>query len=334
MKLKKGKNKMEDGRIKLNSWIEKFTLIDFLFIGYVVILSFLILFFHEGVSKWPLYIAVHIAVIFLIVLLVPVFSASKSKLLKFLRWWYPVVLLTFNYKEINAFTHIIVSRWKDAAILKFERLIFGCHPTLWMEQFVSPVLTEIMKFDYFTYYLMIPVGAGFLYFSGKKKQYVRYLSTVCLAFYISYIGFILYPVRGPRYALYDKYTKDYSVKVRDYYGPYVHKDVADKDTKALKGYLFTSLQDFIMRYGSLHGGCMPSSHIAVAFVCMMMMWIYKRKIFYFYLPLVTLLSISVVYNRYHYITDVIAGIGVALVSLWFTPFCEKLLTYLKKFAIS
>lgn len=300
-------------------WIEDFTLIDFLFIGYMILLSFLILFFHEGVKYWPIYIITHIILIFLILFFVPIFSRSKIKLLNFFRWWYPVLLFTFNYKEINSFTHILVKGWKDGSILKFERLIFGNHPSLWLEQFVSPVVTEIMKFDYFTYYLMLPVGAGFLYFTGKKREFIRYLATVCLAFYISYIGFILYPVRGPRYALYDKYTKDYDINISKYYGPYVDSDMADKNTKALKGYIFTNLQDFIMRYGSLHGGCMPSSHIAAAFVCMMMMWIYNRKVFYCYLPLVSLLCVSVIYNRYHYISDVVAGLLVGLLSLLITP---------------
>lgn len=307
-----------------NHWVDNFTLIEFLFIGYMILLSLLVLFFHEGVSNWGVYIAIHIVLIFFIVFFVPVFSRSRIKLLKFLRWWYPILLFTFNYKEINAFMHVLVSQWKDTGILRFEKNIFGIHPTLWLERFISPVLTEIMKFNYFTYYLMIPVGAGFLYFSGKRKHYVRYLATVCLAFYISYIGFILYPVRGPRYTLYDEYTKDYNVNIRDYYGPFVEKDVGDKDTKALKGYLFTSIQDYIMRYGSLHGGCMPSSHIAVAFVCMMMMWKYKKKIFYFYILLVTLLCLSVVYNRYHYISDVAAGLIVGLLSLWLAPYLDAM----------
>lgn len=296
-----------------------YAFIDILFMGYMSLLSILILFFHRGVQSWYIYIFVHIAVISLIFILIPKLNLTSNKILKFIRWWYPVILFTFNYKEINAFTHILVDNWKDVQILQFEKLFFITPPTLWMEKIVNPVLTEIMKFDYFTYYLMLPVGAGFLYFAGKKEYYIRYLSAVCLAFYISYIGFIIYPVRGPRYTLHDRYTKDYKVNIREFYGPYVDDDMKNKNTVALKGYVFTNLQDNIMRYGSLHGGCMPSSHIAVAFVCMMMMWVYKRKVFYFYLPLVALLCISVVYNRYHYVSDVVAGILVGLISLWITP---------------
>jgi len=308
--------------MKLNQsikYLKKFTLIDMLFLGYMCFLSLLILLMPGSVDGWYLYVAAHAVLIVLILVMVPVLENSSSSILVFIRWWYPVLLFTFNYKEINGLTHVIFQNWMDGSILNIENALFGVHPTLWLERFVSPFVTEIMKADYFTYYLMIPVGAGVLYFTGRKKEYIRYLSTVCLAFYISYAGFILYPVRGPRYTLYDRYTKDYPVRVGDYYGPYVEKDVAGKATYALKGYFFTDLQDVIMKYGSLHGGCMPSSHIAVAFVCMIMMWLYRRRVFYIYLPFVSLLCLAVVYNRYHYVSDVGAGLAVGLLALWLTP---------------
>lgn len=300
--------------------LKSFTLIDILFMGYTALFGVLILFFHNGVENWYFYIFIHILIIALIYIFIPGLRSSNNKFIKFLSWWYPIILFTFNYKEINSFTHVLVKNWKDESIIAFEKAVFGIEPTIWLERFISPLLTEIIKFDYFSYYFMIPVGAAVLYFKGKKWQYIRYLSAVCLAFYISYAGFILYPVRGPRYTLYDKYTKDYTVNIKDYYGPFVDDDVASKETKALKGYFFTNLQDNIMKYGSLHGGCMPSSHIAVAFVCMMMMWFYRRKIFYVYLPFVALLCIAVVYCRYHYVTDVLFGLLVGCVSLVVTPY--------------
>ena len=290
----------------------------------------LILFFHDGVANWHMYILAHLLLIAFIIFVIPCMHRSKNQYIRLLRWWYPILLFTGNYKEINAFTHILHSDWKDNLVLEFEKYLFGTHPTLWLERIVSPVMTEIMKFDYFTYYLMIITGALILYKSSKRHKFIRYLSTVCIAFYISYIGFILFPVRGPRYTLYDKYTKDYEVVIQDYYGPYVDEDVRYQRTRALKGYMFTNFQDYIMRYGSLHGGCMPSSHIAVAFVCMIMMLIYGKKIFYVYLPLVTLLCVSVVYNRYHYISDVAGGIIVALIALWITPRWLSIWSRLKK----
>ena len=308
---------------KLSFNFKNYTLIDLLFIGYMTLLSILILFFGRSVENWFFYIIAHAVIVGLIIVFVPIINERGRGVFKFLRWWYPILLFTFNYKSIDSFTHIIVNGWMDYQVIQFEEFIFGVDLSVWMERFTTPLLTEVMKFFYFTYYLMIPIGAAFLYFAGKRRNYIRYLSAVCLTFYVSYLGFILYPVRGPRYELYDQYTKDYPVNIREFYGPYVEDDVAGKETMALEGYIFTSFQDKIMRYGSLHGGCMPSSHVAVAFVCMMMMWLYKRKVFYFYLPAVMILSVSVVYNRYHYISDVFAGLIVGLLALWLTPRLQK-----------
>ncbi|MGM0567842.1 MAG: phosphatase PAP2 family protein [Elusimicrobiota bacterium] len=309
--------------MKIVTKLKHYTLIDILFMGYLLVLSLLILFFNEGVEGWYNYILIHLGAIFFLLFFVPVLNNSSNRFLNFLRWWYPILLFTFLYKEINAFTRIIVHNWQDFKVMQFEEQLLGVNLTLWLEEFISPFLTELMKFSYFSYYLMIPVGAAFLYFSGKRKHYIRFLSTICLAFFISYIGFILFPVRGPRYTLYDKYTKDYEVNIGEFYGSLVEPDVAGMQTFALKGGVFTSMQDYIMRYGSLHGGCMPSSHVAVAFVCMMMMWLYRRKVFYVYLPLVILLSVSVVYNRYHYVSDVIAGLAVGLLAFYLTPLLQR-----------
>jgi len=299
--------------------LNKYTPIDLLFVAYTLILNIILLFFHSGVENWVGYILLHTAMIAAVIILIPILSSSENRFFQFIRWWYPLILFTFNYKEINAFTHLLYPGWRDAAIASFEKGLLGFHPSVWLEKFVSPPITELMKFDYFTYYLMVQVGAAVIYLTQNRAAFTRYVATLCVAFYISYLGFIIYPVRGPRYQLYDKYSKDYVVNVKEFYGDMVEADVAPRNTRALKGYVFTSLQDYIMRYGSLHGGCMPSSHVAVAIICMAMMFIYRRKLFYVYFPLVGLLCIAVVYNRYHYVSDVFAGIVVAVISLWLTP---------------
>ncbi len=301
-----------------------YTLIDILFIGYMTAFILLVVLLGRGVENWYLYTAANLAIVLSIIFFIPSARASGNPVLRFISWWYPVLLFTYNYKTIDPFTQVIVAGWMDHQVMAFEKSIFGVEClTLWADGFVSPVLTEVMKFFYFTYYLIIPASAAFLYFRGKRRNYIRFLSTVCLAFYISYLGFILYPVRGPRYELYDRYENDYAVNIREFYGPGVADDVADKESMALKGYFFTGFQDRIMRRFSLHGGCMPSSHVAVAFVCLMLMWLYRRKVFYWYLPTVSILSVSVVYNRYHYISDVFAGIAVGLFALWLTPRLQR-----------
>jgi membrane-associated phospholipid phosphatase len=161
-----------------------------------------------------------------------------------------------------------------------------------LQNIITPWLTELLKFSYFSYYFIVFVPALYFYFANKQKIFNEQMETIAIAFYISYIGFILFPVRGPRYEL-----------------AYLH-------TVSLDGYFFTRLQDFVMKHGSTYGGCMPSSHVAVACVSWRVINVHFRKISYYLLPLVILLCFSTVYHRYHYFSDVFAGLLVAWLSLY------------------
>jgi membrane-associated phospholipid phosphatase len=178
--------------------------------------------------------------------------------------------------------------WLDEYIINFEVSIFGDEPTILLQKIVHPIITEILKFAYFSYYFIIFVPALYFYFNKKYRYTIfdEYIESVSIAFYICYIGFILFPVQGPRYEFADLYYID------------------------LNGYFFTRLQDFIMKVGSTHGGCMPSSHVAAALMAWKVLNIHFKKVSYILLPLVILLCISTVYHRYHYISDVVVGLFV------------------------
>jgi membrane-associated phospholipid phosphatase len=73
----------------------------------------------------------------------------------------------------------------------------------------------------------------------------------------------------------------------------------------------------------LHGGCMPSSHVAVATVVFVFAYKYTRRLFYFLGPLILSLFVGTVWGRFHYLSDVIAGILVAFLSLYLGRRIEK-----------
>jgi len=188
---------------------------------------------------------------------------------------------------------LVFPYWVDPAINKFEKEIFGVYPTVWLQGIVNPVITEYFKFAYFSYYLIFPLPAILFYMKGERDEFDEFILALFSAYYFSFIGFILFPVEGPRYAL----SKLYSID--------------------LNGYFFASLQDFINRLGALHGGCMPSSHVAASLVSLIAVRRYKRGLYYFLLPIVMSLFFSTVYNRDHYFSDVVAGILVGCLGLSF-----------------
>ncbi|MDY6863580.1 MAG: phosphatase PAP2 family protein [Thermodesulfobacteriota bacterium] len=175
-----------------------------------------------------------------------------------------------------------------------EYKTFGFYPTVWLERFITPFFTEYFKFSYFSYYLIVFLPAFLFYKNGEKEKFDEFLLALFSAYYISFIGFIIFPVEGPRYAL-----------------SALHE-------KPLDGYFFTSLQDFITRTGALHGGCMPSSHVAATFVTLLSLRRYQKTLYYLLLPVVLSLFFSTIYNRDHYFLDVVVGIFVGYFSFWWS----------------
>jgi membrane-associated phospholipid phosphatase len=66
---------------------------------------------------------------------------------------------------------------------------------------------------------------------------------------------------------------------------------------------------FIQRAG-VHGNAFPSAHVAGAVVPLIFAWRYAPTLASWLSPLVVLLSVAAVYDRYHYASDVVAGIIV------------------------
>ncbi len=55
--------------------------------------------------------------------------------------------------------------------------------------------------------------------------------------------------------------------------------------------------------------CMPSGHTQIALTVLYLAHRYEKVIFYLFFPIVCGLVLSTVYLRYHYVIDLIAGIG-------------------------
>jgi membrane-associated phospholipid phosphatase len=51
-------------------------------------------------------------------------------------------------------------------------------------------------------------------------------------------------------------------------------------------------------------------------VVLLLAWVYRKRMAVWMTPFVTMLCISTVYNRYHYVSDVVAGIAVGLFAFW------------------
>jgi len=269
--------------------------IDVITISYLALMGTLILLFHPNLIHWGWDVGTYYLSSLLIYLFTRRTGSTKSPILIFLRNWYPVLLLTPMFEELGRTTTILFPYWAEIPLMRLDHLLFGVHPTVWFGQIAHPWLTEYMEFSYFMYFLLLPIAGLPLYFRRGEEDFDKFLFNVLLAYYISFIGFLFFPARGP------------------------WETMVGLHSAPLQGGFFLSLVSRIQSMGSIHGGCFPSSHVAAAFAILISAKRYEKTVFWVLLPIVLSLAVAVVYTRYHYAVDSLAGASVGIACAFIGP---------------
>jgi membrane-associated phospholipid phosphatase len=206
-----------------------------------------------------------------------------------------LLLYSFLFQAVAAYQHVIFNGWMDELLISWEESLTGTELSVLMQQFVNPPLTEWMMFSYMVYVPLLPLVAIICYRSAGPRGTCDYLLALALGYIICYLGFILFPVASPLY----HYPELYTVP--------------------LEGGLFTWCGEWLRQNGHYPGGSLPSPHCAAATVMMLMLSRYNRKAFAMTLPVVVSIYVAIVYARYHYATDGIAGILVGILAVRLSP---------------
>lgn len=248
------------------------------------------------VDGWAMLIVKNLAVGLLLLGAVLITPRIQNRVLKF---FVRVAAITLSYAylfgAVDKLQLIFHSEWLDYYVLDFEQWVLGVQPTLWIEKFTSPWLTEWMMFSYVVYVPLYPILCGIIYFTRGELPMEEYFFTLGLTNILCDIGFIVFPVASPMYYIKELYTVP------------------------LDGYVFTFLGELMRKYLHFAGGSIPSPHAAAATIMWIMAYRYHRPSFYVLAPIVISLYVSTFYGRYHYLTDAIVGILVAVIALALAP---------------
>lgn len=225
--------------------------------------------------------------------------ATTRFLFLFLRVAAVTLAYAYLFGAVDKLQLILQGRWLDEYVMDAEQFVFSVQPTLWLQHITTPLLTEWLMFVYVISVPMYPFFCGIIYYLRGKAAMEDSLFTLGFANVLCGIGFILFPVAGPTATIGDLYSVP------------------------LKGYVFTYLGEMIRSYLHYVGGTIPSPHCAAATITWIMAYRYHRPSFYILTPVVLSLYISSFYCRYHYFTDAVVGILIALVALAVVPMAIK-----------
>ncbi|HTT63784.1 MAG TPA: phosphatase PAP2 family protein [Bryobacteraceae bacterium] len=204
------------------------------------------------------------------------------------RHWYPLPYVAWCYREMAAFMPALRGWAADGALARLDRRVWGVNPTVWLERFTIPLLTEYLQI---IYALFVPVVLLIAYLLWRRARYADfryYAFVIALGFLVSYLGYVLVPARGPRFFLRNLQTVD------------------------LRGLWVTrGLQLTLDRLEMRAWDCFPSGHTELTILA----WWYSRmlseRLFWIYFAYTLSIISATVYLRYHYTIDLLAGAAVA-----------------------
>ncbi|MGH9315818.1 MAG: phosphatase PAP2 family protein, partial [Thermoanaerobaculia bacterium] len=203
-------------------------------------------------------------------------KARLSRLLSVAVDFYPAAFVPVLYESLGPLIPAARQVVRDELLIAADRALFGLDPTLWLERFVRPWLTDFFYISYATYYF-IAIFLGGVLWRRDRGAGRRFIFTLTLCYLVSYAGYFLLPALGPRFAL----AAEQKVTLE-----------TTPISRAIAGTLnlleHTRFDVF------------PSGHTMIAVAVLLVAFRRARDVFWFLLPVAVCLVISTVYCRYHY----------------------------------
>lgn len=214
-----------------------------------------------------------------------IFNNNKrpNKITAAIRFFYPVVLLSYVYGETAIFNTIFFKTSFDISLANIENNLFGFQPSLvFADNYNSVFIRELLNFSYFSYYLFV-FGFAILAWKSSVELGQKVLFVIINSFIIYYVFFIIFPSFGPQYYF------------------------LNGKLPPPQGF-FPKLIHLIQYFGEADTGAFPSSHVGMMVIFVIVAAKYYRKFLFLTLFFTILIIPATVYIKAHYAIDIIGGI--------------------------
>jgi membrane-associated phospholipid phosphatase len=220
---------------------------------------------------------------------------KPSKNLQILFDYYVIACIVVIFDGLGPLIRAVNPVDRDALLIRFDRWLVGVDPTVALERFATPLLSDVLTVFYSLYYFH-PIVLGTIVLLDDRarppaaRDFNRYAFVMVFVFFVSYAGYFLVPAVGPRFTV-------------THAGPLPRGAVAQAIDSTLD-WLESNKRD-----------CFPSGHTMVVVAVLLEAARRSRKTFWIFLPFAIGLLMATVYCRYHYVADVLAGLALVFVTV-------------------
>ena len=254
--------------------------IDYLFFGFVLITTILILF--SGPENILELLLTRTFIVTAVIALLYLNIRVNSIVLKLLRSAYPILVSMLFYTETVFYNKLFFNNL-DNFLIDLDAKLFGFQPSIkFSEFFSSPLFSEFMYIGYFSLYILI-IGFVFIAFFKLKHLSEELFFKLAATMLLFYLFFGIFPAAGPQF-----------------YFSSPEKDVPS-------AFVFDKIMHFIQK-AEQPTGAFPSSHVGITLIILILLRKKARLFFKIAVPFVVLLFFSTVYIKAHYAVDVFGGI--------------------------
>lgn len=199
--------------------------------------------------------------------------------------------MNISYQAMAGAVPAVRAARYDADLLALDRLLLGETPSVWLQQWTAPWLTELMSFCYI-FFMPLLFFSLLRYFFRRRELLGEFYAGLFTVYGLGFLGYLVLPAVGPWLA----YPELFDIR--------------------LSGGAITVLNQTMVEQGSNKVDAWPSLHCGVSMFILGFAWRHHRIEFWSLLLPVIGLWISTFYLRYHYFADVLCGVALAIFALY------------------
>jgi len=259
-----------------------FVPVDYILMGYMLITSLLMVIFRDRLEDEMPHFLLRLGVFGLILLIKFLAERFPGYLMTFIRYTYPLAVITLFYSETAYLKNIFFSDF-DPFLVRFEDALFGFQPSIeFSARFPYKWLNEIMFMGY-SFYYFLTFFVCFAIFLFRREKFKKVSFVVIFAFLFYYLIFIAFPSVGPQFHF--SYPDNY-VHVYGIFGKFERmlQSIAERPTAAF-----------------------PSAHVGIGIILVYFTLIYLPRFVPAVFLVFIILCFATVYLKAHYLIDVLAG---------------------------